>query len=282
MKIGASSYIWAETFGVEHAGILPRLKEAGLDGIEIGILAPRTFPAAAIRKELAKAGLESTACSVIPHGMSLISGDADARRKARSHVEDCLKATADMGGTVLCGPLYSPVGYFTGRRRTADEWKRGVESWQQIVEATAGGGVAVAIEPLNRFETYFLNTDADGSKFCDEVGHSNVGLLVDTFHANIEEKSIGPALRQASRHLKHVHTCENDRGTPGTGNVNWSEFFSTIEAIRYDGWFVIESFGFSLGGISAAASIWRDIERDPEDIAFNGVKYLRKMTSRVR
>jgi D-psicose/D-tagatose/L-ribulose 3-epimerase len=279
MKIGVSSYIWAENFGLGHAGILPRLKEAGFDGIEIGILSPRTFPAAAIRKELERYGLESTVCSVIPHGMSLITEDAEARRKARSHVEDCLKATAEMGGTVLCGPLYSPVGFFTGKRRTADEWDRGVESWREIAEATAGSGVTVAIEPLNRFETYFLNTDADGAKFCDEVGHSKVGILVDTFHANIEEKSIGPALRQVGRHLKHVHSCENDRGTPGTGNVNWAEFFSTIAAIHYDGWFVIESFGFSLGGISAAASIWRDIERDPEDIAFNGVKYLRRMLS---
>jgi D-psicose/D-tagatose/L-ribulose 3-epimerase len=276
MKIAASSYIWAETFGVEHTGILPHLKKAGLDGIEIGILAPRAFPAAAIRKELEKNGLQSTACSVIPHGMSLISEDADTRRQARSHVEDCVKATAEMGGTVLCGPLYSPVGFFTGKRRTADEWKRGVESWREIAAAAANSGVAIGIEPLNRFETYFLNTNADGAKFCDEVSHPNVGLLVDTFHANIEEKSIGSALCIASKHLKHVHTCENDRGTPGTGNVNWPEFFSTISTIHYDGWFVIESFGFSLGAISAAASIWRDIERNPEDVAFNGVKFLRK------
>jgi D-psicose/D-tagatose/L-ribulose 3-epimerase len=282
MKFGASSYIWTEIFGLEHCGILPRLKEAGLDGIEIGVLAPAPFPAQAIRKELEKSGLECTTCSTIPNGASLISEDAAARRKARIHVEDCLKATADAGGKVLCGPMYSPVGYFSGRRRTSDEWKRAVESWKEIAPIAAKNGVQVALEPLNRFETYFLNTASDAATLCDEIGDPNIGILIDTFHANIEEKGIGGALRQAGRHLKHIHSCENDRGTPGTGNVNWREFFSTIAVIHYDGWMVIESFGFSLGTLSAAASIWRDIEREPEAIAFDGVKFLREHTSAAK
>ena len=277
MKIGAISYLWAEEFGAEHCGILPRLKEAGLDGIEIGILAPTSFPTKAIRRELEKTGLECTTCAVIPPGASLISDDAEQRRKARAHVEECIKRAADAGSQILAGPMYSPVGYFSRRRRTADEWKRGVESWQELALIAAKNRMPIAIEPLNRFETYFLNTVADTAKFCDDVGDENVGLLADTFHANIEEKSIGRALRQAGKHLKHVHTCENDRGIPGTGNVNWPEFFETIKALRYDGWMVIESFSFSMGQLAAAASIWRDIERDPESVAFDGVKFLRKM-----
>ncbi len=280
MKFSASSYIWAEIFGAEHCGVLPRLKDAGLDGIEIGILEPTKFPAAAIRRELEKAGLESTACSTIPNGASLISEDAGQRRKARAHVEACIKATADAGGRVFCGPIYSPVGYFSGRRRTTDEWKRAVESWKEIAPVAAKNGVTVAIEPLNRFETYFLNTAADAAKLCEEIGHPSVGVLIDTFHANIEEKSIGAALKHAAKHLKHLHSCENDRGTPGTGNVNWPELFASVKAMHYDGWMVIESFGFSLGTLSAAASIWRDIEREPEAIAFEGVKFLRENTSR--
>jgi D-psicose/D-tagatose/L-ribulose 3-epimerase len=278
MKFAASSYIWAENFGLEHCEILPRLKQAGLDGLEIGILAPASFPAGAIRRELDKSGLECTSCTALPHDASLISEDADARRKARWHVEGCIKATADAGGRVFCGPIYSPVGYFSGGRRTADEWKRGVESWQEIAPVAERHGVQVAIEPLNRFETYFLNTDADAAKFCDEIAHSSVGILVDTFHANIEEKGIGAGLRHAGKHLKHIHSCENDRGTPGTGHVAWAEFFATVRELHYDGWMVIESFGFSLGTLSAAASIWRDIERDPEAIAFEGVKFLREGT----
>ncbi len=277
MKIGAISYLWAEEFGAEHFGILPRLKEAGLDGIEIGILAPKSFPAKAIRRELEKTGLECTACAVIPQGASLISDDAEQRRKGRKHVEECVKLAADAGSRILAGPMYSPVGYFSRKRRTSDEWNYGVESWQELAPIAAKNGIPIAIEPLNRFETYFLNTIADTAKFCDEIGSPDVGLLADTFHANIEEKSIGQALREAGRHLKHIHTCENDRGTPGSGNVNWQEFFETVKAIHYDGWMVIESFSFSMGQLAAAASIWRDIEREPEAVAFDGLEFLRKM-----
>lgn len=279
MKIGAISYLWAEEFGAEHCGILPRLKEAGLDGIEIGILTPNRFPAKEIRKELEKTGLGCTACAVIPSGSSLTSSDADQRRRARVHVQDCIKLAADAGSKILGGPMYSPVGYFSRKRRTEDEWEYGVESWREIAPVAEKNGVQIAIEPLNRFETYFLNTVSDTARFCDEIGSASVGLLADTFHANIEEKSIGQALRQAGRHLKHIHTCENDRGTPGSGNVNWKEFFETVKAIHYDGWMVIESFSFSMGQLSAAASIWRDIEREPEAVAFDGVKFLRARLS---
>lgn len=264
----------------QYCGILPRLKAAGLDGLEIGILEPATFPAAAIRKELEKRGLECTSCSTIPHGTSLISEDVTQRRKAREHAAACIKATADAGGRFFCGPIYSPVGYFSGKRRTNDEWKRAVEGWKDLAPVAKENGVTVALEPLNRFETYFLNTAADAAKLCDEIGDPHVGILIDTFHANIEEKGIGTALKHAGEYLKHLHSCENDRGTPGTGNVNWPELFATLKSIHYDSWMVIESFGFSLGSLSAAASIWRDIEREPEAIAFEGVKFLREGISR--
>jgi D-psicose/D-tagatose/L-ribulose 3-epimerase len=164
----------------------------------------------------------------------------------------------------------------TGRRRTAEEWKRAVECYQSIGGTLSEYGVRIAIEPLNRFETYFLNTAADAVALCDEIDHPNVGILFDTFHANIEEKNVAEAYRTVGRHLKHVHTCENDRGIPGTGHVDWKGVFQALRDVRYDGWLTIESFGFSLGELSAAASIWRDIAPSPESIAFEGVKFLKR------
>lgn len=275
MKFGANTLIWAEAFGPELFSILPRVKEAGLDGVEVPIFHPGKFPAAQVRQALEDAELKCTACTVIPGGLSLAAEDAPVRERTRQYLRECLDAAAACGAELLAGPMYSPVGYFTGRRRTADEWQRVVESWQELANAARDAGVAVAIEPLNRFETYFLNTAADAALLCDEIGCEPVGVLVDTFHANIEEKSIGQALTQAGKWLKHVHTCENDRGTPGTGNVNWSEFFRAIQTLGYEGWLTIESFGFSLGEIAAAASIWRDLAPTPESIAFDGVKFLK-------
>src|SRR5439155_12763980 len=131
--------------------------------------------------------------------------------------------------------------------------------WQRLGAAVHAAQIEIAIEPLNRFETYFLNTAADAVTFCQEIGDPPIGILLDTFHANIEGKSIGASVRVAAPHLKHLHTCENDRGVPGSGHVAWTEFFAAVAEIGYDRWLTIESFGFALGALSAAAAIWRDL-----------------------
>jgi D-psicose/D-tagatose/L-ribulose 3-epimerase len=205
----------------------------------------------------------------------LISDEAAVRRKTISYVTECITCTAEAGGTLMVGPLYSPVGYLPGRRRNADEWKRAVDGYQELGPVLQEHGVHVALEPLNRFETYFLNTTADAVQLCAEIAHPNVGILWDTFHANIEEKNIAEALRLTGRFLKHVHTCENDRGTPGSGHVDWKGVFAALRELRYDGWLTIESFGFALGDIAAAASIWRDLAPTPEEIAWKGVEFLK-------
>lgn len=275
MKYGVNTFIWAASFDRSNLPLLPLIKEHGFDGVEVPMFRAAGFAAADIRRGAAENGLECTVCSVIPQGLSLISGDASVRAKTRIHMEECVKATAELGAKIIAGPLYSPVGYIPGRRRTADEWKWAVEAYQALGPVLSRHGVTVALEPLNRFETFFLNIAADAVALCDEIGHPNVGILYDTFHANIEEKDIGAALRSAAKHLKHVHTCENDRGIPGSGHVEWPGVFDALRAVGYDGWLTIESFGFALGEISAAASIWRDIAPSPESIAFEGVKFLK-------
>ena len=276
MKYGVHSFIWSADFSPAEAALLPRLKKAGFDGVEVPLFQPAKYPAGEIRRLFEQNGLESTFTVVMVDDLSTISGDAGVRARTRQYLADCIRTIAECGGNLMVGPLYSPVGYLPGRRRTADEWKAAVETFQALGPVAREHGVTLAIEPLNRFETYFLNTVDDGVRLCDEVGDGNVGLLVDTFHANIEEKSIAGAYRKAAKHLKHVHTCENDRGAPGSGHVEWSEVLAALREIGYDGWLTIESFGFALGGISAAASIWRDLAPTPDTIAMDGVKFLKQ------
>jgi D-psicose/D-tagatose/L-ribulose 3-epimerase len=279
MKFGVHSFIWTADFSPADFGLLPRIKDNGFDGVELPLFDPGAYPAAEIRKGFEDNGLECTFSVVIPEGMSLLAADAGVRRKTEDYLAACIRTVAEAGGQLIVGPMYSPVGYMTGARRTDDEWRRAVESYQKLAPVLESCGVTMALEPLNRFETYFINTAADMARLCDEVGSPRVGILLDTFHANIEEKCVASAYRTAGRHLKHVHTCENDRGTPGSGHVPWMEVFAALRELRYDGWLTIESFGFSLGGISAAASIWRDLAPSPDDIAFEGVKFLKKHMS---
>jgi D-psicose/D-tagatose/L-ribulose 3-epimerase len=276
MKYGVHSFIWTADFGPGDLALLPRLKEAGFDGVELPLFYPATYPAARIRRGFEEAGLECTFSVVMVDDLNTISDDASIRARTRQYLADSIRTIAETGSKLMVGPLYSPVGRLPGRRRTGDEWKWAVEAFQSLGPVAQQHGVTLAIEPLNRFETYFLNTVDDAVRLCDEVDHPNVGVLVDTFHANIEEKNIADAYRRAARRLKHVHTCENDRGAPGSGHVEWAEVFAVLLEIGYDGWLTIESFGFALGGISAAASIWRDLAATPDAIAFDGVKYLKQ------
>ena len=279
MKFGVNLLLWTANFDLSHLPLLPRIREAGFDGVEVPMYKGRDFAVAALREGLADTGMECTICSVLVEGLSLTSDDAGVRAKAVEQLRENIATTAEVGARIIAGPMYSPVGYMTGRRRTADEWRRAVECWQELGPWLAQHEVVAAIEPLNRFETYFLNTAEDSARFCDEVGHPNVGILFDTFHANIEEKSIADGYRRVARHLKHVHTCENHRGTPGSGHVEWAEVFAAIREIGYDGWLTIESFASNLPEIAAAAAIWRDLAAMPEAVAFDGIGFLKKMTA---
>ena len=141
MKIGANSFLWVETLTSNDFGILDKLVAGGLDGLEIGLLDPSTLPAGELRPALEERGLACTMCCVIPGNASLISADAAERERGRRHVERCIEAAASVGATTLCGPLYSPVGQFSGVRRTSDEWQRGVDSWRMLAPFAATHGV---------------------------------------------------------------------------------------------------------------------------------------------
>lgn len=277
MKYGINTLLYTAGFDLPNLDLLPRVKEWGFDGIEIARFDFAGFPAARIRQAAAAAGLEVTFCSALTGELSLVAADPAIRARAKAFIEDGVRTAAEIGSTIFIGPYCAPVGQLLGRRRTEDEWKRAVEGLQSLGPALASNHVTLAVEPLNRFETYFLNTSADAARLCDEVNHPNVGILFDTFHANIEEKSLGDAIRLLGRHVKHVHTCENDRGIPGSGHVDWPGVAKALRDIRYESWAVIESFGGSIPEIAAAACIWRDLAPAVDDIPRDGVRFLRSV-----
>ena len=279
MKFGINTLLWTAAFGEEHLDLLPRFREWGFDGVEIARFAFDGFPAAKIRAALEREGLECTFCSALTGEVSLISQDAAVRKAALEFLKDGIRVAAELGSPVFLGPFCSPVGKHTGQRPTSEEWKRATEGFAALSPELDACGVNLAHEPLNRFETYFTTTAAEVLQLCEQVGHPRLGVLFDTFHANIEEKDSAAAIAACGPRLHHIHICESDRGIPGTGQVHWNTVLPAIQNSGYDGWLVIESFGSRIPEIAAAACLWRDVAPSAEAIAREGVAFLKEHLS---
>ncbi len=275
MKYGMNLLLWTAGVTEEHFPLLTSLKEWGYDGVELPMFDFDVNQYRKIGAELKKVGLESTAVTVCPADQNPISPDAAVRAAGLARLKQAIDCCAAAGATQLCGPIHSALGEFSGKGRTEDEWNRAKEILSQAGDYAKQNNVTLVVEYLNRFECYFLNCAADAAQFCREVGHSHVKTMYDSFHANIEEKSITQAVKACADQLVHVHISENDRSTPGDGGINWDETFRALKNINYDGWLMIEAFGLALPELAAATRIWRRMFPSEEYLAKNGLKFMK-------
>ena len=278
MKYGMNLLLWS---GELNDGLLPtleKIKAMGFDGVEIPIF-NLGLDYAAWGKRLDALGLERTGVTVRTPDDNPISPDAAIRRKGVELNKQTLDCCAAAGVQTIVGPYHSALGYFTGAGRTNDEWNWGIESMRATAEYAGQVGVMLGVEPLNRFEVYFLNAQADAAEFCRQVNHPNCRMMYDTFHSNIEEKNIAKAIHEIKDMLCHVHISENDRSTPGKGNIRWKENFDALHSIGYDGWMVIEAFGLALPELAAATKIWRRMFDTELRLAEDGLKFMKEQVA---
>ncbi|MFO0014510.1 MAG: sugar phosphate isomerase/epimerase family protein [Planctomycetota bacterium] len=281
MKYGMNLLLWTGELNDGLMPILEKLKSFGFDGVEIPIF-NTDLDYAAWGKRLDAIGLERTAVTVRNVEDNPISPDAAVRRKGVEGNKRMLDCCAAAGVQTVVGPYHSALGYFTGSGRTNEEWKWGIDSMRETAEHAGKVGVMLGIEPLNRFEVYFLNAQADAAEFCRQVGHPSCRMMYDTFHSNIEEKSIRKAIHDIQDMVCHIHISENDRSTPGAGNVRWDENFDAIQEIGYDGWLVIEAFGLALPELAAATKIWRRMFDDELKLAQEGLAFMKGQVEKRR
>jgi D-psicose/D-tagatose/L-ribulose 3-epimerase len=274
MKYGMNLLLWSGELSDEMMPVLEKLKGMGYDGVEIPIF-NLDLDYAKWGKRFNDLGLQRTAVSVRTVDDNPISPDASIRKKGVELNKRMLDCCAAAGAQTVVGPYHSALGHFTGLGRTADEWSWGVESMRETAEHAGKVGVMLGVEPLNRFEVYFLNSQADAAAFCRQVDHPMCRMMYDTFHSNIEEKSIPKALHDIQDMLCHVHISENDRSTPGHGNVRWKENFDALQSIGYDGWLVIEAFGLALPELAAATRIWRRMFTNELKLAEDGLRFMK-------
>ncbi len=275
MKFGVNTMVWTTRVGDAQKPLFARIREWGFDGVELFLSPEEPADIPVVGAALEQLGLERTTCSVLPREANLVSADAATRARGAAFLKRCVERTAELGARLVCGPLYAGLGVMTGRRRTPEEWKWAVEGLQAAAEHARRRNVTLCLEPLNRFETYFLNTLEDAARLVHEVGAPNVKIHFDTFHANIEERHPPEALRSVARELGHVHISENDRGVPGTGHNDWAGVLKALKEIGYDGWLTIESFAQPEPDLAAAAAIWRDLAPSGDDLARSGLQFIK-------
>jgi D-psicose/D-tagatose/L-ribulose 3-epimerase len=274
MKFGMNLLLWS---GEMNEGLLPvlaMLKNLGYDGVELPLF-NTDLDYYYWGQQLDLLGLQRTAVTIRGTDDNPISSDAKIRARGVENTKRVLDCCAAAGCSTLVGPYHSALGSFSGAGPTADEWKWGVESMQMVAEHAGKVGVILGIEPLNRFETYLLNTHADAARFARQVKHPNCRIMYDTFHSNIEEKSPELALHACADVLCHVHISENDRSTPGKGGVNWKANFDALRDINYNGWMMVEAFGLALPEIAAATKIWRRMFESEEQLAKDSLSFMK-------
>jgi D-psicose/D-tagatose/L-ribulose 3-epimerase len=277
IRLGINTMVWSGAVPAPRSGLFERLRAWGYEAVEVPVFDFAAFDAVPLGRAAADAGLALSVSSALPSNLSLAGSDPNIRRETRCWLQTAVEKTAAAGGSILAGPLYLPVGLLAGRRRSEDEWSRAVDELRALTPAIRGSGVRIAIEPLNRFETYFLNTAADARRLCDQVADDSVGALFDTFHANIEEDSIEDAIRALGASLIHVHLSENHRGVPGSGHVPFRLVSDTLASRGYTGLAIVESFASSIPEIAAATAMWRDYAASPDDFARRSVENLRRV-----
>jgi D-psicose/D-tagatose/L-ribulose 3-epimerase len=275
MKFGMNLLLWTDHM---HDGILPvlkNLKEIGYDAVEVPIFQSDVALGREWGKRLDDLGLERTAVTICTANGNPISPDASNRAAGVDAIKRTLDCCQALGAPLLCGPIHSALGQFSGSGPTEDEWKWAVESLRRMAEHAASTGVTLAVEYLNRFEIYLLNCVADTVRFIKDVDHPNCRMMYDTFHAHIEEKNTREAIRTAAPYLVHVHISENDRSTPGQGNVRWQETFDSLREAGYDGRLVVEAFGLALPEILPATKIWRRMYHSEEQLARDALAFMK-------
>jgi D-psicose/D-tagatose/L-ribulose 3-epimerase len=275
MRYGMNLLLWTDVVCEEARPLIDEIKSIGFDAVELPIFEIDVDKYARWGKYLDAAGLARTGVTIRGADDNPMSADPAIRRKgiaANKAALDCCQAA---GIEALVGPFHSALGHFSGAGPTTDEWRWAVDSMREVAEHAEKCGITLAIEYLNRFECYLLNCAADGARFVRDVNHPRCKMMYDTFHSHIEEKNTPAAIRALNGCLAHVHISENDRSTPGAGNIRWQETFDTLHEIGYDNLMVIEAFGLALERIVPATKIWRRMYESEKQLARDGLKFMK-------
>jgi D-psicose/D-tagatose/L-ribulose 3-epimerase len=273
--LGIVLMLWGDSVAAATEPLLASLQAIGYDLVELPLFGAGAGDLAAVRRRVADAGLRCTVNTALPPGLSLL--EPDQRAETVAFLGDIAAQARTLGATMVCGPMLAPVGDLPEAPPGPREHESAATGLREAARRAADVGVTLALEPLNRFESAFPTTVAEACALVDAVGVSNLGLLLDTFHMNIEERNPPAAIRQAGPRLRHFHCSENDRGPVGSGHVPWGAMRDALRDTGYTGVLVVESFGSTVPAIRRACRLWRPLAASAEALAQDSAAYLRRL-----
>jgi len=278
-KFGVSSFIWSENFNEKDLYLIEKAKSLGFEVIDLLVSHPESFPIKQVKKICKDVDIEPTTITVLNKDTNIIDPNEKVRRNGINFLKKLVDINTAIGSRILGGVNYAAWGYLSGKPRTDNEWKWSVEAMKEVAEyAKDNSDIIIAVEPVNRFETFFLNIAEDAVRYCREVGFDNMKVHLDSFHMIREELNFTKAVQECgNQYLGYVHVCESNRGIPGTGLVPWKEFFTALKNIGYEGPLVIESFDPRFEELNRLCAIWRKFAETGEILAVEGLRNLKNI-----
>ena len=281
-EFGASTFIWVSPFSNGTLDLIDKIAGMGFDFIEICVEDPASIDTKRIVARLRSANIRALVCGAFGPDRDVSSDDPAIREGGKRYIGQCVDIAAALGAPMVAGPMYSATGKvaLVSPEKRRQQWVWASENLREAADYAASKGIRLAVEPLNRFETDLVNTVEQGIDLVSRIGRDNVGLLLDTFHMNIEEHSVPDALRRAGKRVFHFHACANDRGIPGRDHLPWAEIKLALADIGYGGPWVIEAFNPEIREIARAVSLWRPLADNQDDIGRVGLAFLKTVAGK--
>ncbi|AOO84029.1 sugar phosphate isomerase/epimerase family protein [Bosea vaviloviae] len=274
-SIGVISMFYARPFARAHFDCFRRIKQAGADVVELLVPEPGELDLGETRAAIRDAGLSCVLAARVNLTRDLASAEIGAHKAGIAYLETCVDIAAALGATIVGGPLYGAPLVFAGRAPAPvdeSERKRRIDAivagLAQAGRRAADSGIMLGVEPLNRFETDICNTTRHALEIVERVGSPAVGVMLDTFHMNMEEFDLTDAIRRAGSQLVHFQANENNRGFVGSGHIDWPAIARALRDIAYRGPIVLEPFRRSDEQAGTPLAQWRaPTENEDEPLA---------------
>ena len=277
MKLGVHSATFVEDWSEDIRPYIKKCHEAGYKSIEVSLLGQDKMKAREIGFLASELNIEITCTTGLSVNEDITSFDNKIRLNGEKKLVEAIELTSLMNSSMLSGVVHCAWGISKEKGASKDiKFENSANSLIKITNALEVNNIKLGIEPLNRYETDFINTVDEGLHLCGLINHSNVGLLLDVYHMNIEEKNICSSIKRAKNKLFHFHVAENDRGIPGSGTLDFDSIFETLKEIDYSGYVTLEMFIQANKQTSKDLFTWRDIEIDPYKAIKDSYLFLSK------